>query len=474
MATAGYIERNGILRPRADYDAVDGEAHKRKSPRVYTQSEDDELTPTKRRKMNASARDQQRNFALAAWMLRKHLDYVSRHAFQSKSGDRGLDAALEDHVDRLSRARRFDTFRRHDRSTMTRLAEGCAVVDGDSFWMHLRSGTVQGLEGDRIAKPRGATYPDDVKSQDISKHGIVFRNNRPSQWCVCKRDGRRRSFERLVPDWRIQQHAYVTRYDQWRGVSPLSTAINSLQDVYEALDYNLIKAKLHALFGVAITREGMVEGLLPQADEDADVDSDDDTIHDEWKKFKPGVAGLFDLPEGADIQTIESKSPSGEFQNFVELIIHIALLALDIPFTFWDSRASSFSARIGDNLQYIASTLDKRERVHRLLNGWLRWRLGLSIYRDKEFTLPSGMELDDLQWEWHATAPYPWADPLKEIKFMIEAVKHGFMSRQQACKLRGVDWFDIVDQLAVEQDYLEEKGVQLESWTSDYLAVQET
>ena len=49
---------------------------------------------------------------------------------------------------------------------------------------------------------------------------------------------------------------YFTRFSsQVRGVSPLTTAINLIQDAYEGVDFNLAKAKVHAIFGLAIMRD---------------------------------------------------------------------------------------------------------------------------------------------------------------------------------------------------------------------------
>jgi hypothetical protein len=42
---------------------------------------------TERRKLISAGRDIHRNFSLAAWMLRKHLDYVSSFTFQCRSGN---------------------------------------------------------------------------------------------------------------------------------------------------------------------------------------------------------------------------------------------------------------------------------------------------------------------------------------------------------------------------------------------------
>src|SRR5438045_2473047 len=76
------------------YDAVDSRG-KRKAPPARTRSEDQELLLMQRRMLLSGTRDLQRNFAIAAWAIRKHLDYVSTFAFQSRTGIGDLDDKIE-------------------------------------------------------------------------------------------------------------------------------------------------------------------------------------------------------------------------------------------------------------------------------------------------------------------------------------------------------------------------------------------
>jgi hypothetical protein len=47
--------------------------------------------PTERRKLLSATRTLHRNFSVAAWMIRKHLDYVSTFSFQARTGNNELD-----------------------------------------------------------------------------------------------------------------------------------------------------------------------------------------------------------------------------------------------------------------------------------------------------------------------------------------------------------------------------------------------
>lgn len=56
---------------------------------------------------------------------------------------------------------------------------------------------------------------------------------------------------------------------------------------------------------------------------------------------------------------------------------------------------------------------------------------------------------------------WPWIDPVKDLVAAELEIKHGLKSRQQICAERGVDFFDVIDQLAEEAAYAETAGVTL-------------
>jgi hypothetical protein len=102
------------------YDATQAKG-KRKVPVARSRSEDAELNNSERLILGGSTRDLRRNFAVAAWAIRKHLDYVSTFSFQCRcSNNRALLAryskatlqAVDDQVESIiktwSRAQNFD------------------------------------------------------------------------------------------------------------------------------------------------------------------------------------------------------------------------------------------------------------------------------------------------------------------------------------------------------------------------------
>jgi len=86
--------QRGLRAMRFAYDAVE-QAGKRKAHPSILRSEDLELSKAQRAKLVGGARDLPRNFTIAAWMVRKHLDYVSTFKFQCRTASRRWTTGIE-------------------------------------------------------------------------------------------------------------------------------------------------------------------------------------------------------------------------------------------------------------------------------------------------------------------------------------------------------------------------------------------
>lgn len=439
---------------RGDYDAV-VDKKRRQPARSATYAEDKHLTPAKRKKLVATARDQQRNFTLTAWAIRKHLDYVSRFSFQARTDDETVNRALEEKLKWWGRRQNCDIARRHSLPRMIRLLEQCRLIDGDVFLSLLRSGHLQPIEGDRVASPRYGDLPGDVDPERFA-HGVeVDKHGAAKRYCICKRKDRGGLLFDKWADARFTiQHGYFNRFDQWRGVTPLSGAINTMQDLYENFDLSLVKAKLHNLFGMAITRQPSGEfGDFPTK-----ATGEDAT--DETERYEVNLQGApfkLELDPGDDVKFLSSNVPSNEFQTFSEMMIRLALLSCDIPYTFFDVKGSTYSGARQDLLQYYESAKTKREENQSVLNEVTRWKLATWI-ASGFVALPGSMTLDDVRWEW-VPAGLPWIDPKKEIEAYREAVKLGIYSKQRICRIFGHDFFEVADERARENQYESRLGL---------------
>jgi capsid protein len=139
------------------------------------------------------------------------------------------------------------------------------------------------------------------------------------------------------------------------------------------------------------------------------------------------------------------------------MMIQTALKGLDIPYSFFDEAHTNYSGARQALLQYEQSADVKRHDVRLMLNNLTGWRLRLFI-ADGLLELPRGMTLADLRWEWIAKG-IPWIDPLKEVNADIAAIGACLASRTDVLKQQGKDFFDVADQLATENEYLDELGL---------------
>lgn len=489
------------------YNATENKG-RRQAPKSKVYAEGEVLTKTKRSKMQATAQDQMRNHSLVAWMVRKHLDYVSKFHVSFRTGNESLDKLVNRIFQWHGAPRNLDNMGRFGRDEMFRLYELEKVIAGDAALIKLDELKLQAIESDLITK--GVKAPDNVNDSGL----VLDAQGRVVSYSICERqpNGNKPKFDHLEPIDNVIFDGYWTRFSsQFRGVSPLSTAINTIQDIHEAFEYNQIKTKMHALFGIAITRDpanpddvGYNSGaatITPWVAEAHDwVVGDycsyatntyycgtahstttssvfaDDVTAGYWSKdtdatattLDPRSINMLDLNVGEDVKVIESNSPSQSFIEGSYMFIQLAMLALDIPVTAFDSRRSSFSARIADLNEYEVSSDSKRTKNRYVRKDYSDWVLA-EIWNDTETPWPlkriaeaANMSLRDVQdaLEWVASGS-PWLDKRRQIEGDKLGISIGLDNPIDAARRRGANVFDNIDKIAQVQEYATKKGVAL-------------
>lgn len=433
------------------YDATKSNK-RRKVISVAGGTEERVLSQQDRRTVSDKARDARRNFAVAAWAIRKHLDYVSRFTFQARTGDQALNDQIEELIESWSLPSNFEEAGRHRLAKMLRIAEASRTVDGDVAWLLLRNGKVQGIESDRIRNPTGETAIAGKYAGDLWDMGVKLnKSGKHLGYAIHNRVNRGASFEfdRVVPAGNLLLHGYFDRYDQCRGVSPITASLNNYRDAYENFDYALAKAKIGQLFALAVFKNGIDE---------------EDELNIDFESQGP-IMAEFAIDE--KVEMLESKTPSGEFLNFHQVIIGVALKSLDIPFSFYDESYTNFFGSKAALQHYIRSCKSKIEDVQELLNRWLIWRLRIAIITG-EFEMPAGMTLFQLmrKLSWIPDG-VPWWDPAKEVRGDLEQIGAGLSNPQRICRERGQgDFYENVDKIADAIEYAKSKGVPLSFMTA--------
>lgn len=451
--SSNFLRELGERHTQFGYDATEDKKRRRLVSSV-SRSEDRELDTARRKQLQASARDLPRNFAIAAWAIRKHLDFVSRFNFDCSTGDTNFDDTLESLMAEFSEAENFDIQGRHDRDRWLRIFEARACVDGDVLGVMLKSGHLQAIESDRIKSRYGWDADDSVV------HGVrLDAAGRARSYQIHRRlPFGSMEYEREVAAENCLFHGYFDRFDQVRGISPLAPGLNSLQDVYENFDYALAKAKVSQLFGIAFTRDAD-EAPAPVTEDVDDEDSDEGPRYS--INFGRGPVTL-DLEPGDKAEILESKQPSHEFREFTLAMIMVALKSLDIPFCFYDESHTNYYGSRAAVVLYIAACDHKRKQLHRMLRQMTIWKVRQWVTQGR-LVLPAGMKPETIPCTW-THAGIPWWDPSKEVNADLQAVKAGLRSRREIRKERfGDDWFKVAEDLREEELYAEQLGLVMES-----------
>jgi hypothetical protein len=113
------------------YEAVDSSTKRKNAPSGQRPHKDVVLFPAKRKKAETALTDVMENIPLAGWMVRRHLDAVSKFYVDV---DSKVDKATRDRIEALFRwaglAKNFDAARRHSVDEAFRLFELNKIIDG--------------------------------------------------------------------------------------------------------------------------------------------------------------------------------------------------------------------------------------------------------------------------------------------------------------------------------------------------------
>ncbi|MBT3400304.1 MAG: phage portal protein, partial [Rhodospirillaceae bacterium] len=256
--------------------------------------------------------------------------------------------------------------------------------------------------------------------------------------------------------------AYLNRFDQYRGISPLAPALNTFQDVAENSELALVKAKIASMFGMIFLRKGAeamqywnTEGLrAPSATSETTVPEDPsaettETDSDEEPKYPScltGQAFQLELDTDEDAKFLNADTPGTGFREFMLVTIQLALKCLDLPYVFFDEAHTNYYGSKAAVNQYEKSARHKRKGNQDFLRRWAYWRLKLMV-RDGVLDLSQfgdgTLTVADLKFDWVPDG-IPWIDMMKEVKGHMMAVEADFTSVQRVCRERGIDPKDVI------------------------------
>jgi capsid protein len=443
------------------YDGAESPAtsgnHRRPGP-TQNASEDSHLDSRKREILSANTRDILRQYSLLGWTLRRHLDFVVDFSFKAQTDDAGFNRDLESWFAEISRPNNFDVAGRHSFDRALRISEACRTLDGDVFWMKLRSGPnrgkIQFIEADRVMMP-ASEVPRGEEEAWVNGCKVDPRTGKTMAYAISNRTRKgQKQLDRIVSAKNILPLGYYSyKFDQIRGVSPLACAVNQLRDLYEVQNYEVVKAKLGALLGVAIMRE---TGAYDTATLGEAVDDGDGPPVIDFSHMGPFS---LELAPGEKAEILESKTPSPQTLAFIQHLIDATLLALDIPASFFDVARTNYFGSRAALLIYLLSCDDKIRDLKQFQNDYLNWRLGIAL-EDGDITLPSGREFDFVKFEF-IEGGVPYWKPADEAKGTAMQIAMGLQSPRRAARELGRDFETILRETAEDIGFANALGVPL-------------
>jgi len=253
---------------------------------------------------------------------------------------------------------------------------------GDIGILYSQSGQLQIFEGSRIGSPMGV---NGFNEDDPDKNGVIVDDyGKPISYQVGQRVNGILADVIDVPASEFSLYLKRQRPAQWRGVPTLAPCVNTLMDVAEYEEIEMIAAKVSASLSAVIKREGAVNFELANRA----PDNEQDTVG-RLENFEPGTFHY--LEPGEDVSTIAPNGrPNVNGIEWLKFELRKIGSAIGIPyeFLFADIGNASFSASQGVVMQYQSQVEEEQNCLISLMKKIYRWRVSKWV-ADGELSIPT-------------------------------------------------------------------------------------
>lgn len=322
--------------------------------------------------------------------------------------------------------------------------------DGDFGGLLLKSGLVQGIEGDYIQSPAGA-YEKNYNPNIID--GVeVDAVGRPTAFHLSVLDSKGNAVSQriLARDmlWYANTCGRFNR-EAVRGVSVLAMLGPALDQIDGTNEAVVIAHRMSASFGVIHQRKNPASafGSLPQTATNADGDS----VRE--RAIEPGMYEYADVDD--KFTQIKAEHPTTSFADFMTFQIRLAGIKMGLPLelALLDfSKTNYSSARASMEQAYRQFRIEQRQ-LSNLLARLYRWRVSKWM-KDKE--LPQRDDAFKHRW---LGQPWPYLDPEKEASASLVAIDGGLTLLGDELAKRGIDFEDWIEAKTEEIRRLESAGI---------------
>lgn len=442
------------------------------SPVVF--SMDREFVGVRRQLAWNTVRDIEQNLSLLGWMVRLHLTYTSDFEFQPRTDDPLYNRELREWLEQRGMKKKVDVQRRFSLQEMFSTWAGLQVFDGYSAILKVEGGRLQLFEAWNMARGKGIEEVEASTGLKVNKDGVVLDEFNAIDWIAfATGDSSANLIHRcLAHHSEVILDGFSVRAADSLWESPILSILDKCRDYWSADEYNLMKAKIHAMFILVrkIKSEQKGGGDFPMYD---GADSPTSASYAGGTQGtttapRPRPSPMGQLRSGSvvtvepdeDYEMLESKTPSQEYVVFIKKVIADILLVLNIPYSFYDSSQANYSSMKADSVRYHQScrpalkknSIAYREGIRHLLRAGLTedmpmWKGGFTVD-----TLPFAL-IPKSSWI---------LDPAKELPATLSKLNACLIDHESACdELGSGNFFDIIDRIKVQREYAEAAGVKI-------------
>lgn len=379
---------------------------------------------------------------------------------------------------------------------MFRTALRHKLIDGDSlvlsYWLPERTGyggadyatSFMLVDPDRLSNPYQAMDTATLRGGvELDPRGVAIayhiREAEQNDWYLAIQANRWERIPREDDDgWRRVIHDFdADRAGQHRGIGIFTPVLAHMRMLARYYGVELQQATLAATFGTYVTSQNdpalVQDALGANSPDDAELGLYQ-AMREEYHRKRPAMFDGVVMPQlfpGEKIETVASAHPHSNFGDFAHemLCVFAAATGISVEQVTQDwSRTNYSSARAA--LMETWKTLSRRRSefadntASPIYGVWLQEAMELG-----ELPLPAGAP-DFIE----AAAAYSrcrwlgpargWVDPTKEPAGAVLRMEAGTSSLEIEAAEQGLDWEEVAQQRAIEQQTYERLGLPPPKW----------
>jgi lambda family phage portal protein len=321
--------------------------------------------------------------------------------------------------------------------------------DGDVAWILEADGKLRMVESNEIASPQGGhTRPSDADGVELDARGrisafYVFDWDPNILW-----PDRRRAIPRLVrvPATDVVFLARRQRLRQTRGISAFNGVQWMLEQAEDSFEAVAMAHQMAACVGVLLQKKNAFTGIQQLQDGNG--------TNRPGINWEPGMMLRVDPDE--DAVQIKPEHPTGTFEILIHSLFRTvgARFGVSLALLNYDFSDANYSNMRAESLELARAAHIKQATVVRraATHAW-GWRLARAI-RERDLS----PRADAFAHVFRAPVK-AWADPEVELRAAMGACDAGMGTRAAALATRGLDFDEVIEELAEEAEKMRRLGL---------------